>query len=230
MKIDITGYITEARGKDGFQIKVTSDKVYSLFTDIQVSKEVSVRIDKYHYPDNYNSVFEKIGQDESIRREIAECRFLCNALREGDRVECAVFIVDTELRNDTETHVINSKHRDIKDYADSFLWLYPNTDTFKRLEVDSRESLKFRKQWFYTCINREKYKKITGSTLYGYRDKKWVSKNPKITFLILWWIRLRTVASNLTRQENLPIGIIGIFATIVVGIIGILVTIWLSRR
>ena len=27
MQIDITGYITEARGTDGFQIKVTSDKV-----------------------------------------------------------------------------------------------------------------------------------------------------------------------------------------------------------
>ena len=90
--IDITGYITEAREKDGFQIKVTSDKVHSLFSDIQVSKEVSVRIDKYHYPDNYNSVFEEIGQNESIRREIVECRSLCDALRVGGQSRmCCVY-------------------------------------------------------------------------------------------------------------------------------------------
>ena len=226
MQIDITGYITEARGKDGFQIKITSDKVHSLFSDIQVSKEVSVFIDKYHYPDNYNSVFEKIGQNESIRREIVKCRSLCDALRVGDQVECAVFIVDTEFRNDTETHVINNNRRDIKDYTEFFLWLYPKPDLFKRLEVDSRESLKFRKQWFYTCKNREKCAEITGSEWNDYGNKWWINKNPKIIFPIIWWIQFKTKVSNLLSKTSTT-NIIGIIVTIVLGIISIAVTVWL---
>ena len=243
MQIDITGYITEARGPDGFQIKVTSDKVRSLFRDIQVSKEVSVFIDKYHYPDNYNSVFEEIGQNESIRREIVKCRSLCDALRVGDQVECAVFIVDTEFRNDTETHVINDNRRDIKAYAEFFLWLYPKPDLFKRLGVDSQESLKFRKQWFYTCKNREKCSEITGSEWNDYGNKWWISKNPKIISSIIWWIQVKTKISNswkkIIGQENLlkntlaiigiVVGIISIVATIVVGIIGIIITIWFRQ-
>ena len=229
MRIDITGYITEARGKDGFQIKVTSDKVYSLFSDIQVSKEVSVRIDKYHYPDNYSSVFEEIGQNESIRREIVKCRSLCDALRVGDRVECAVFIVDTEFRNDTETHVINDNRRDIKAYAEFFLWLYPKPDLFKRLKVDSRESLKFRKQRFYMCMNREKCAEITGHSWY-YDDKWWINKNPKITFQILWWIQVKTTVSNLWRkftgQEKDKPTTINTIVTVIAIVVAIIIAIW----
>ena len=243
MRIDITGYITETHGKDGFKIKITGDTIGSLsYSDIQVSKEVSVHINKYHYPSDYYSEFEKIGQNESIRREIAECRFLCDALRAGDRVGCAVFIVDTNFQNDTETHIINSNHRDIKAYAEFYLWLYPNTDTFKRLEVDSRESLKFRKQWRYVCINREKCGKITGYA-YKYRSRRWINKNPTIILPIIGWIWIKTAIANLwkrlTRQENPPktiahklaiigivVGVISIVATVVFGIISIAVAIW----
>ena len=214
------------------QIKVTSDRVHSLFRDIQVSKEVGVFINKYHYPADYNSVFEKVGYGENNWKRIDECRSLCDALREGDQVECAVFIVETEDRNEADTPAINNRSRDIKDYAEFPLWLYPNADFFKRSEADSRDSLKFRKQWRYTSINREKYKKITGSTLYGYRDKKWVNKNPKITFPILWGIQVKTTVSNLwkrlTGQENLPI--ISLIANIIlafISIISIAVNIWL---
>ena len=233
MQIDITGYITEARGKDGFQIKVTSDKVHRLFSDIQVSKEVSVRIDKYNYPDSYKSVFEKIGQNETIRREIAECRALCDALRVGDRVECAVFIVDMELRNDTETYVINGNHRDIKAYADAgfYLWLYPNPQSFKRLEVDSRESLKFRKQWYYTYTNRKKCGKITGREWSGYWEKWWINKSPKLIFPMIWGVRFRTAATRLWEYYKAPENttITRIIATIspLVAFVSLILNIWL---
>ena len=236
MIIDITGYITEARGKDGFQIKVTNDTVRSLsYSDIQVSKEVFVQINKYHYPDNYHSVFEKLGQNESRRREIAKCRALCDALRVGDRVECAVFIVDTELRNDTETHVISDNHRDIKAYADAefYLWLYPNLQSFKRLEVDSWESLKFRKQWFYTCRNTEKCEEITGYG-YKYRSRWWINKNPKIIFPIIWGIRVKTAVSNLwkrfTGQGKNKSTTINTIVTIIGIVVAIIIAIWFPRE
>ena len=234
MRIDITGYVTEARGKDGFQIKVTSDKVHNLFSDIQVSKEVSVHINKYHYPNNYYSEFQEIGQNESVRREITECRSLCDTLKKGDQVECAVFIVDTEFRNDTETHVINSKHREIKDYADSFLWLYPKTGTFKRLEADSQESLKFRKQWFYTWVNKEKCAEIVGSTFNNYSNKWWINKPPKLIFPMLWGVRFRTVATRLWEYYKNPKNttITRIIATVspLIAFASLILNVWLFIR
>ena len=137
-----------------------------------------------------------------------------------------MFIVDTEFQNDTETHVINNNRRDIKAYAEFFLWLYPKPDLFKRLEVDSRESLKFRKQWFYMCMNREKCAEITGSEWNDYRNKWWINKNPKIISPIIWWIQFKTKVSNLLSKTSTT-NIIGIIVTIVLGIIGIAVTVWL---
>ena len=88
----------------------------------------------------------------------------------------------------------------LKPTQNFFLWLYPKPDLFKRLGVDSRESLKFRKQWFYTCKNREKCAEITGSEWSDYGNKWWINKNPKITFPILWWIQAKTTASNLWKR------------------------------
>ena len=213
--IDIIGYVTKLHGKNGFEIKVTSDKVQHLsFSDIQVSKEVRVFIDRYHYPSDDDSEFEKItGEGEYRRDKINNSRSLSNALRKGDRVECSVFIVESETRNRVETHKIKRNRKDIETYADFPLWLYPDpdpdSDHFKRLEVDSRESLKFRKQWRYTCINREKYEKITGSKWNDYRNKGWINRHPIRTFPRIWWVQVKTTASNLwkrfTKQENLTI-------------------------
>ena len=75
MQIDITGYVTETHGKDGFKIKVTSDRVHSLFRDIQVSKEVDVFINKYHYPSDYNRLFKKVERGEDNWREIDYCLY-----------------------------------------------------------------------------------------------------------------------------------------------------------
>ena len=226
--IDIIGYVTKLHGKNGFEIKVTSDKVQHLsFSDIQVSKEVRVFIDRYHYPSDDDSEFEKItGEGEYRRDKINNSRSLSNALRKGDRVECSVFIVESETRNRVETHKIKRNRKDIETYADFPLWLYPDPDSdhFKRLEVDSRESLKFRKQWRYTCINREKYEKITGSKWNDYRNKGWINKHTIRTFPRIWGIRFRTAVSKLrkgfTKQENLT------KISIIISIILALITIW----
>ena len=236
MLIDITGYVTEAYGHNKFKIKITSDRIGSL-SDIQVSKEVGVFIKPYYYPTDYYTEFKPTGESEYKKNEVNNCIFLSQVLRRGDEIKCSVFIVEGELRNGRETYTINSNRKDIETYADfTPLWLYPDPQFFKRLEVDSRESLKFRKQWFYTCVNREKYKKITGYTLYGYGGKKWINKNPKLTFPILWWIHVKTIVfdlwERLTGQENLRknkltiigliVGIMSLVATIIFGLISII--------
>ena len=224
--IDITGYITEADGNNEFTIKVTSDKVQQLpLNDIQVSKEVTVFINPYRYPSDYYVEFEKITGENNYRRDrVNNCLSLSKVLKRGDQVKCSVFIVESETRNGDTTHNINNNRKDVETYADFPLWLYPNADYFKRLEVDSKKSLKFRKQWLYTCINRQKYEKITGDTLYGYRDKGWIRKRPNIVSPILWWIRFRTAVSKLrkgfTKQENLT------KISIIISIILALITIW----
>ena len=158
------------------------------------------------------------------REQIDKCISLSKVLKMGDQIECSVFIVDPKAC------AINCNPNDIETYAKFPLWLYPNNDYFRRSESDSRESLKFRKQWRYACINREKYEKING---YLFGDYWWIDKNPKIIFPILWWIQVKTAVSNLwerfTGQENLPknklaiigivLGVISIVATIVVGIL-----------
>ena len=258
MAIDIIGYVTEPLVNHNFTIKVTSDEVgYLSFSDIQVSKEVRIYISPYLYLSDNESEFkrltveevERLTAEESERLtaeeksridRINKCLAFGNALGRGDQIECSVFIVEPEIRNGRETYTINRNRKDIETYADFPLWLYSNDVSFRRSESDSRESLKFRKQWRYTCINREKYKKITGYTLFGYRDKKWVNKNPKITFPILWWIQVKTTASNLwrrfTRQENLSktsithkpttINTVVTIIAIVVTVIAIVIAIW----
>lgn len=226
MLIDIIGYVTGLHGESGFEIKVTSDKVTNLsFSDIQVSKEVRIWINAYRYPSDDGSEFKLTTiEDKYERDKINKFRSLSNALRMGDQVKCSVCIVEQEVRNGVETYVINYRRKDIETYADFDLWLCPYDDCFERLEGDSQESLKFRKQWLYTCINREKHEKITGDTLYEYRDKGWIRKHPNIVSPILWWIRFKTAISKLrkgfTQQENLT------KISIIINIILALITIW----
>lgn len=152
------------------------------------------------------------------------------ALSTGDQINCSVFIVDEETR------AINRNPNDIETYAKFPLWLYPNKGYFRRSESDSQESLKFRKQWRYTCINKEQCKKITGQLLNKYRHKWWINKNPKMIFPMLWWIQVKTAVSNLwerlTGQEKLRknklaiigliVGIMSLVATIIFGILSII--------
>ena len=224
MQIDITGYVTEGLTGYSFAIKVTSDKVKHLSVrDIQVGKEVRIAMPPELYPFEGNNKFiELSGWDDPRREKINECLSFGKALKKGDQIECSVFIVDRETR------AINRNPRDIETYAIFELWLYPNKGYFRRSESDSRESLKFRKQWRYTCINRAKYQKITDYILTSYKEKKWVNKNPKITFPILWWIQVKTTVSNLLKRFTnstkigIVLGVISIVATIIFGIIGII--------
>ena len=229
MRIDITGYVTESLVNYHFTIKVTSDSVERLLlSNFQVSKEVKIFILPYFYPLDDSKFIELTARDDprlNDRRinEINNCLSFGGALKEGDQIECSVFIVDPV------THAINRNRRDIETYADFDLWLYPDKGYFRRSESDSRESLKFRKQWRYTCINREKCGKITGYG-YKYRSRRWINKNPTIILPIIGWIWIKTNLSNLwkrfTGQENpITIGVIGCVATIVFGIIGLVATI-----
>ena len=142
----------------------------------------------------------------------------------GDQIECSVVIADWKTR------AIIRNRREIETYADFDLWLYPNNGYFRRSVSDSQESLKFRKQWHYTCINREKYKKITGYILLGYRDKKWVNKNPIITFPVLWWIQVKTAVSKLWKrfigQEKNKSTTINTIVTLIAIVVAIIMAIW----
>ena len=235
MFIDIIGYVTELHGENGFKIKVTSDKVYSRsFSDLQVSKEVRIFISPDRYPSDNSSEFKLTTvEDKDQRDRINKFRSLSNALRMGDRVNCDVFVVEREIRNEVETYVINYRPKDIKTYADfDCLWLCPYEDCLKRLEVDSRESLKFRKQWFYTRVNREKCEEITGSERNKYRDKSWINKHPIRTFPRIWGIRFRTAVSNLwgrlTRQETLlKVSLIANIILAFITAISVALNIWL---
>ena len=231
--IDIIGYITKTRGKNEFTIKVTNDKVQQLpLRDIQVSKEVEVYINPYHYPADYYNEFEKITGEGYRRDKVKNCLSLCKVLKIGDHVKCSVFIVESETRNGDTTHNINNNRKDVETYADFPLWLYPNDDSFKRLETDTLETLKFRKQNYYTNINRKKCEEITGERDYDFEDKWWANKNPNIVSPIIGWIRFRTVISNLWRrlwkQNNLTnISLIANIILAFITTISVALNIWL---
>ena len=230
MRIDITGYVTEPSVSYSFKIKVTSDSVERLsLSNLQVSKEVRIGIPPYFYPLDDNSKFIELTARDTPRlndprqNEINKCLSFVGALREGDQIECSVFIVEEETR------VINRNRNDIETYAKFPLWLYPNIGYFRRSESDSRESLKFRKQWRYACINREKCGKITGYA-YKYRSRRWINKNPIIILPIIWWIQVKTAVSNLwerlTGQGKNKSTTINTIVTVIAIVVAIIITIW----
>ena len=224
MIINITGYVTEELTSYSFAIKVTSDRVEHLsFRDIQVGKEVRIAMPPELYPFKGNKFIELSGWDDPRRNKINECLSFGKALRKGDQIECSVFIIDRETR------AINHNRRDIEIYADFELWLYPNKDYFRRSESDSRESLKFRKQWRYACINREKCGKITGYG-YKYRSRRWINKNPTIILPIIGWIWIKTKVCNLWKrfigQEKNKLTIINTVFTIISIVVAIIIVIW----
>ena len=194
--IEIIGYITETHGSNSFTIKITNDNVEDeKGIHPEVSKEKEIIIDRYHYPDDYYQRFEKV--ETGARKEnINRCISICKELKKGDRVECRVFIVTGSVDNNNTTYSINENPNDIETYTKFRLLLYPYEDFFKRLEVDTPETLKFRKQNYYTDINQKKCEKITGSK-WKYEKKWWINKNPKIIFPILGWLWIKTKVSNL---------------------------------
>ena len=231
--IDIIGYITKTLGENGFVIKVTSDKIEYQFNDIHVSKEVEVHIDKYRYPSDNTDTFEKISGKDDYRRDLIDTyRSLSRALRPGDRVKCSVFIVEKEKRNGVETSVINTNRRDRQFYAEFPLWLCPYENLFERLEVDTPETIKFRKQNYYQYRNQEKLAKITDDEWNDYRNEPWINKHPIRIFPRIWRIRFRTAVSNLwerlTGQENLlKVSLIANIILAFITAISVALNIWL---
>ena len=78
-------------------------------------------------------------------------------------VECCVFIVDIDnsgVQDGNVIYPINSNRNDVETYPKFQLWIYPNDNYFKRLEIDTLETLKFRKQNYYMDTNRKKCEKI----------------------------------------------------------------------
>lgn len=226
MLIDITGYVAAELSNYSFAIRVTSDKIKSLsLSDIQVSKEVRIAIPPQLYPLGDNSkIIELTAGDAPHIHEINKCLSFAKTLKMGDQIECSVVIADWKTR------AINRNRREIETYADFDLWLYPKNGKFRRSVSDSRESLKFRKQWRYTCINKEKCKKITGQLLNKYRHKWWINKNPNLISPILRWIQVKTTASNLwkrfTGQEKNELTIINTVVTIISIVVAIIIVIW----
>lgn len=208
--IDIVGYITKTNGERGFTIKVTSEKTdFSSFTDIHDSKEVDVYIDGYRYPHDSDDIFTPVSKQDNYRRDlIKKHRSLSDALRPGDRVKCSVYIVEKQKRDGVEAPVINNNRKDIQSYEDFPLWLCPYGNFFERLDIDTPETIKFRKQNYYRNKNWKKCEEITGDEWNGYRDKPWINRHPIRTLPRMWGIQVKTTISNLwnrfTRQENLP--------------------------
>lgn len=231
--IDIVGYITKANGERGFTIKVTSENTdYSSFTDIHDSKEVDVYIDGYLYPHDSDDIFKQVSEKDDFRRDlIKKHRSLSDALRPGDRVKCSVYIVEKQKRNGVEVPVINDNRKDVQSYADFPLWLCPYDGLFERLESDTPETLKFRKQNYYRHKNREKCEEITIIEWYSNMDKWWINKNPKIIFPILWGVRFRTAATKLWEYYKDPKNttITRIIATIspLIALASLILNIWL---
>ena len=130
--IDITGYVTEARGNNAFTIKVTRDKATHLpLRDIQVSKEVEVFIKPNHYPNDYHTEFKFTNEGAYGREQVGKCISLSKILKKGDHVKCSVFIVEQEIHNTATTQKINQNRNDIKTYADFALYGYiPTTIIF----------------------------------------------------------------------------------------------------
>ena len=180
--IDIIGYITETYGKDSFMIKITSDEAPTLScSNIQVSKEVTVSINASHFPSDDRSQFQKLSAfswDDPRWNDINKSHFLCDTLKKGDQIECTVYIIGEKIHNKKTGYNINNNPIDIKNYAEAGFQLWLSHSKFQRLDVDSQESLKFRKQWFYTCQNRKKCEEITKHEWNRYREKWWINKNP----------------------------------------------------
>ena len=202
MTINIIGYVTETFKEGNFTIKITDDDV----TDEkgkhpQVSKKATIYIRSGYYP--HESYYVPIGggTDRNDLRlgEIEKCISFGKGLKKGDMVDICVYLVNTKQENKETVYQIDDNPANRENYTKTYfyLWLHPGSNMFKRLEVDIPQSLKFRKQNYYTDKNRRTVKKIVKCSLYKYNFKWWINKNPKMLFPLFVWIWIKTKVSNI---------------------------------
>lgn len=124
---------------------------------------------------------------------------------------------------------INKHPIDKKNYTEFTLWLHLGCNMFERLELDTPETLKFRKKNYYMDRNRAICGKICGASTYKYKKEWWIKINPKLLFPVFAGIWFKTKVSKLwgyLSAKSLAVlgiilGIIGIIVTILIGILGI---------
>ena len=199
MLINITGYVTETLRRGCFTIKITDDDV----TDNkgkhpQVSEEVKIYIKQGYYP--HKSIYIYIGQgDKNDLRlgDIEKCTSFSKGLKKGDRVDICVYIVCEKQENNKPVYHIDDNPVNRENYTKFYLWLHPGSNMFKRLEIDTPQTLKFRKQNYYTDKNRKTFEKIVGSLSYKYNYKWWINKNPKILCPLFVGVWIKTKVSNI---------------------------------
>ena len=158
MLIKIIGYVTETYGEGSFTIKITDDKV----TDDkgkhpQVSKKAKIYTIQDYYP--HESFYVFIGgqgdKNDPRLREIEKCMSFSKGLKKGDRVDICVYIVHEKQENKETVYYIDNNPVNRENYTKFYLWLHPGSNMFKRLEIDTPQTLKFRKQNYYTDENRK---------------------------------------------------------------------------
>ena len=158
MMIEIIGYVTKSHGGSSFTLKITNDNVEDESGNHpEVSKEAKIFITAL-YPNDYSGGFEET-EEKYKREKREECCSRSKELKQGDRVKCSVFIVDTHIYNEETTYVINTNPNDIETYTKFELWMDPDPKSFERLEIDTPETLKFRRQNYYADINKKKCEK-----------------------------------------------------------------------
>ena len=208
--IKITGYVTKAYSSE-FKLHVINDSIENeQGIHPNISKEIEVLIDKARYPDDYHAKFEMIENKPGSYKwnSIRNCLSICRGLRKGALVDCEVFVVNIKRDgNGLKSYEISSDPMQIENYTRYTLYLYPEDESFKHLDGDIKETLKFRTQNYYANINRTKCYNIAGNTSYKYSEKWWINKNPTMIFPILAGIRIRTAFSKLwgkfTEHDNL---------------------------
>ncbi len=228
--VRIIGYVTESHGREGFTIKITEDYVdYENKKQTQVSKKAKITIHGNLYP--HENSYDFVKAEGPLVQNISRCRSISEGLKKGDRVMCSVLLVE-QVPDTDDPYLLhykqNNNHNDILSYARSELLLYPNPDSFKRLEVDTSETLKFRKKNYYMDKNRQKCVKIIGNEYHKYNKAWWINKNPKLLFMTFNWLRIKTKVSKLWKvvkdKENLQTTINVILA--ITTIISIIVAIF----
>ena len=226
MLIKIKGYVTETNVKKGFKIRITDDSVKDDNGKYpNVSKEAEIIINPYHYPDNELSYVRVSNNNDNRRDRIDKCISVNEVLKKGDRVECSVYIVDDNVDANTDAYTINYDPIAILNYTRYNLWLYSNPDSFKRLEVDTRETLKYRKQNYYTDKNRNKCIKITGDSCQKYNRSWWINKNRIIVFPYFIGLWVKTKMSDLWSYLSAKnIVVLSIILTVALAFLGIAAT------
>lgn len=220
----ITGYVTETHGESGFKIMITEDNFDGTKGKrLKLPEEAEVTISGHLYPHDSAARFVEAG--ESRKNRIKRCKSISKGLKKGDMVTCLVYSV--EVDNDINETIYKIKDNDtIQSYEDSNLWLYQSEHSFFRLDVDTPQSVKFRKQNSYLDRNRKKCEEIVGDLSYKYNKKRWMYKHPKRNVLRFVGLRIKTKVSNLwgyLSAKNMTV--LGIMLSVPLAIIGIVVTI-----